>query len=299
MIKSAIIRDKVEDDINNIIKEELGIADEVKDLTSKILNIIKDKIKITKSVVFDNGAGRKSGDFTIDAFGKKLTVFFTNYNFKDKTYYDKCIEKKGESFLDSTSNHYYLKSKLIYNAISINIVSISGYFKDSIVAQDIQHELEHIFQQTKMGSSFNNEDFYNLVKSKLYSSNKFEHNVALILYMSFKSEIEGFANGLYAYIQKHEHAPNINTYFYESDAYEKLEQVNISLNFIKENITNPDLKIVLEKYNRFGIYVKNIISIAEKTIHEMNYRFGRAFLKARNDLMNEGIRGYISPYFFS
>lgn len=30
----------------------------------------------------------------------------------------------------------------------------------------------------------------------------------------------------------------------------------------------------------------------------MNYRFGRALIKAKNDLMNEGVKGYISPYFF-
>lgn len=236
-------------------------------MTSKILSSIKEKTKTTKSIIFDDGTGMKAGNFTIDAFDQKLTVFFTNYNFKDKTYYDKCIEKRGVSFLNSTSNQYYMKSKLVYNAISINVVSISGHFKDNIVAQDIQHELEHIFQQTKINSSFNDNDFYNLVRNNVYSNNQFEHHVAMILYMSFKYEIEGFANGLYAYIKKHEHALNINNYFHESDAYEKLEQVNISLEFIKNNISTINLKTVLEKYNQFGVNLENIISIAEKKKH--------------------------------
>lgn len=298
MIKSALIRDKIENDVNTIIKEELGIAAEVKNLTDKILNIIKEKINTVKSVVFDDGAGRKFGDFTIDAFGKTLTVFFENYNFKDKSFYEKCLKKYGESFLDSMSNQYYMRSKLVYNSIIIKIVSISGYFKDSVVVQDIQHELEHIFQQTKIGRSFSNDELYNLVKSNIYSVNEFEHNVAIVLYMSFKFEIEGFANGLYAYIEKHKHKLNINSLFHESDAYEKLEQINNSLKFIKDNINNKNLDYVLQKYNEFNINKKNIIKIGEKTIHEMNYRFGRAYIKARDDLMKEGFMGILSPYLF-
>ena len=30
----------------------------------------------------------------------------------------------------------------------------------------------------------------------------------------------------------------------------------------------------------------------------MNYRFGRAYIKARDDLMKEGFMGILSPYLF-
>jgi hypothetical protein len=217
------IKHQIFDDVNAIIKEEMGISDEVSRMSNEIFNEIKRNVKNIKSSVIDNGYGVKEGDFTKDVFGKKLTVFFKQHNFKDKTYYNDYVQKYGVSAFDSISSQRYLRNnRLIYNMVSIVFVTISGHLNESEIKQDIQHELQHIYQQTKMNKSFGNDDLYRLVYKHIYSTNKIEWAIAMVLYMSFKSEIEAFANGLYSYVTANLYNGHINTIFQKTDAYKKI-----------------------------------------------------------------------------
>lgn len=292
------ITSQIIDGINIVIKEELGVADEVIKITNEIYDEITSHIKNIKSTVVENGCGLKEGDFVKEVCEKKLTVFFKQYNFKDKTFHDNYVKKHGNSVFDSVSSQQYKKGRLLYNMISINFITISGHLNVNEIKQDIQHEIEHIFQQSKMNQSFGNDDLYQLVHKHIYSTNEIEWSIAIILYMSFNFEIEAFANGLYSYITANLYNGNINSLFRKSDAYEKLIQVNQAIQIIKNNIHTNEFKKNVEIYKDFDISQNNILKIAEKTLKQMNWRFGRAYMKAQDDLYkNGGFNGMLSPYF--
>lgn len=286
------------EDITKIIKEELGIADEVKNTVNIIYDrILQDSKNIEKEIIED-GTSLKYNYFAInDIFGNKLTVYYYIYNFVDKSFRKAFIRKEGENYLDSGSRHIYRNirniRKLIDNSVIIKIESISGIIQNVPNIKDtIQHELEHIYQQTKMEKEFGSADLNSFIMSKLYSNDIYEKNIAEALYMTFKSEIEGFSNGLYAFLtelMKNGYGVgSLNIAFRKSEAFKKLQNAYKTKEYIEKHQNEPEVVKAIEEYNRFGITKDNIIEKIDDAIKEMNTRFGKAMIKAKKDYNEMG-----------
>ena len=291
---------QLDEDINKILNEELGISDEVVNVTNLIFDkIIKEyKSKKYKNIIpHGKGIYEYQGYFIeTNVFGHNLTIEYSIFNFNDRICREEYIAKNGNGYLNAGSNFRYLgkgeNRKLVSNKIMIVLEAISGDIINEEDALDSpQHELEHMFQQSSMDKEFGNLNLYRQVSSNLYSKNKFKHNVALVLYMSFKSEIEGYANGLYAYVKQRlkENPINVNQIFRDSAAYQKLQQMYTAKNFIKANINDKRMDNAFYEYKRFGIQKQKINKTIEKTIKEMLTRFGKALVKTRKDSLKQGV----------
>lgn len=291
---------KLNEDINRILNEELGIADDVKKATNEIYERIvmeyKNK-KYQEDKLIDDGVGQKYGYFQMeDIFGYKLFVEYYIINFKDNFYRNKYIKKNGNNYLDSFSNIKFIKNrkKPLITQIIVVLESLSGKITNTETAKDsIQHELEHIYQQTKMGKEFGGQNLYNLASADLNGKDEYRHSIGIIVYMSFKNEIEGFANGLYSFVtEKMKSYPiNLNKIFQESPAYEKLQQVYKAIDFINTHMNDAEMEIAFSDYKQYKVNKNNINKIADYTVKKMLSRFGKALIKARQDAMNYGVRG--------
>lgn len=292
---------QLDEDINKILNEELGISDEVVNVTNLIFDkIIKEyKNKKYKNIIpHGKGIYEYQGYFIeTNVFGHNLTIEYSIFNFNDRICREEYIAKNGNGYLNAGSNFRYLGNgenrKLITNKIMVVLEAISGNVINEENALDsTQHEIEHIFQQSSMYKEFGNIKLYRIVSNNLYSENKFASNLALVLYMSFKSEIEGYANGLYAYVKRRmQEAPiNINQIFRESAAYEKLQQMYTAKNFINANINDKRMDAAFYPYRFTNIKKEKIGKIMDLTIREMVRRFGRALIKVRKDSIAQGVR---------
>lgn len=300
ILHTAMIQ-QLDEDINKILNEELGISDEVVNVTNLIFDkIIKEyKNKKYKNIIpHGKGIYEYQGYFIeTNVFGHNLTIEYSIFNFNDRICREEYIAKNGNGYLNAGSNFRYLGNgenrKLITNKIMVVLEAISGNVINEENALDsTQHEIEHIFQQSSMDKEFGNLNLYRQVSSNLYSKDKFKHNVALVLYMSFKSEIEGYANGLYAYVKQRlkENPINVNQIFRESAAYEKLQQMYTAKNFINANINDKRMDAAFYPYRFTNIKKEKIGKIMDLTIREMVRRFGRALIKARKDSIAQGVR---------
>ena len=300
ILHTAMIQE-LDENINRILIEELGISDEVVNATNIIFNRIIDEYKHKKyESIVPHGVGiyEYQGYFIQEnIFGHDLEVMYSVYNFNDKSCREEYISQYGTGYQNAGSNFRYLgkgeNRKLVSNKIMIVLEAISGDIINEEEALDsAQHEIEHMFQQSSMDKEFGNLNLYRQVSSNLYSKDKFKHNVALVLYMSFKSEIEGYTNGLYAYVKQRlkENPINVNQIFRESAAYEKLQQMYTAKNFINANINDKRMDAAFYPYRFTNIKKEKIGKIMDLTIREMVRRFGRALIKARKDSIAQGVR---------
>lgn len=302
----VLIKRQIFEDVTRIV-EELGISDEVSKYVDEIYDKIIDDSHSIESVLIDDGVGLKNNSFYMnDMYGNDLCVFYYIYNFKDAGFKQAFIKKEGTGYLEAGSRHIYKTiqnvRRLLINSISIPIESIGGVIQNVPTIKDsIQHELEHIYQQSKMGKEFGNEDLYKVVSFHLGNVNPYERNIAILLYMSFKSEIEGYANGLYAFVKNldYSYVDKLNIAFMKSDAYKKLMQVYEARDFINEHINDIELDEALKKYRIYGIKKKDLNNIINNTISEMLTRFGKALIKAKKDkLAMGGHRGSLEKFEF-
>lgn len=291
---------KLNEDINRVLKEELGIADDVKNATNEIYEYIAKEYKNKKyqeDRLIEDGVGQKYGNFYLNnIFGYKILVEYYVINFRDGFYRDKYIKKNGSNYLDSFSNIKFIKNtkEPFLTQIIVILESLSGNIINTENAKDsIQHELEHIYQQTKMHKEFGGRNLYDLASTDLNSKDKYRHSIGIIVYMSFKSEIEGFANGLYSFVTERmkSYPININRIFQQSPAYEKLHQVYDAIYFINTHINNTQMDSAFSDYVQYKVNKNNINKIADRTVKEMLSRFGKALIKARKDAMGYGVRG--------
>lgn len=271
--------------INKMIKEEMGVNSRVINSSFEIYSLIEKSFQEAKSIVVDDGVGQRNGNVKYDFEGKILDIQYFILNFRDRKYMEKYAEAKGINN-DAKSIVLYNKrkneNKYVLNGIWLYGVSISGTIQKSELLDGIQHELEHVYQQFKMGNDFGKEDVIGYVNDGLKSSDPFEFNVANLVYMSFKYEQEGFANGLYAYCASD--PTHYNDRFLSSPAYKKLLQLKEGRKFLEENISDEHLAKVLEKYKVLGITQENILRKLDKTINECIRRFGRVFCKVMKDI---------------
>lgn len=164
-----------EDGLKEIIKEELGIASEVLELTKKIEQKIDSSIK----------NGKYSGTFKIK---DDLKIRFKYFDFAD---YESLNDWYRDNF-NKVKNGYSFKSQTIY----ITILAVNSIFDSYELLDTIQHEVHHYFQAFKSGKTFSS-DAYKTIVANLYSKNEYISCLSHVLYLNKKFEIEGFVNGAY------------------------------------------------------------------------------------------------------
>lgn len=281
--KEYVILNEISLKINEAINEELGIADEVRDVSIRLRNEIVSRLKNIEKKSVKSGVSLKEDNFRTEIANKKMTVQIQYFNFKDKLYYLDYIKKYGHIDPASFSNDGRV------NMIFIRFYSISGYIDERDLFDSIQHEVEHIYQQVKAKKTFGESNLY-LYAYKNLSNEQLESRIlALISYLSNKFEQDGYVNGLYAFLKDNYKLMATKDDIKESPVYSKLTDLIYAKDFLIKNKNNVKLKEEIEYYRKnFNLNYNDFIRLATSSINDIIKKIGRTVIKFKNDMVKSG-----------
>ncbi len=271
----------LENRLKEIIQEELGIHEMVKDASWQIVDKICQDVA-REEYISDNPL-MKRATFNFELNGSKILVSCNYFNFRNPDEKNKILSERPEL---SDSWSAFVRDSMFF--LTINIGAVSGNFDKASLAENVQHELEHVFQQSKMHKSFGNEKsnaVYSLVKSYIHSSDEIERSIATILYMPFKYEQDAFVNGLYGYLFTNvSYGLPANIAISKSEAYKKVEALRYSINVVKSKPN--DVNNALEKYRRvnFNITQQRLLDYGENAVSNMLRKIYRTYQKYCNGM---------------
>lgn len=264
--------------INKIITEEFGINDALD----------KEATRATKSIITNiNGKDFKWDDESgvykryhtekVTLGEKSVKIYVTNYWFK--------TVGERDSFLKSV----IVPLGYVYevNMIFIPLYSVGDASFDVDDATDtIYHEIEHFFQTSKMGHNFGSSDLYVKAKSNIKSQDSVTRAVAEIFYMSFESEQDAMANGMYGSLKKYSYV-EVHKKIMESEAAVWCKKLYKDYNLLK-NTDRDTLNAELEKY---GKNHEQFFKIATKAIKRFEKKLARTTFKLIKDAqLRDGVR---------
>jgi len=265
------------EEIKKIIEEELSINDDVARFSNEFYNEIISKLNNAEIIEKNNLLIKKKISIVsyIDKIKVVSSVIYRNFLSKDFK------EKYNLSYITDGGSIFINKGLAM---MFINIYAINGTVDKPKSMETIQHEVEHIFQQEKMGHEFGDSNgLYEKIKTDLESKSENKQKLAKLLYLCIKSEQEGFSNGLYAYMMDKQEP-------YNDDLLTSSETWNLYLT-AKENFNelkiNDGLKEVFTEYfNLYGITMPYI----EKQLNNFLHRIGRTIIKVKKDKLKQGWR---------
>jgi len=235
MSKKIIVNEKQYQKLLDLIKEELGISDEVKRITHEIEKKFNDEVgEMTEN---------KHGIFFVDDLKVewKLLLFDNIENFS--TWYSINSEEYKNGY--STSE----------NTMYLTVIAIGDEYNISDTLDTIQHEVEHYYQ-TKMKKGSLSTEKYQLAVQYFQSNNQYLSNFSKLIYFSKRFEIDAYVNDAYNSVRY----KRVNSY---EDFIEKTELNNVlkTLTTIKKFFNNAPFNtpnfLTMEKFikeNEFIIF---------------------------------------------
>lgn len=264
------------EDLKQVIKEELGISDKVREYSKAFFKDMLSEIEKTDDVVKTEVMVKKTCplSFFIGNIKISSTIVYRNFLSKDynKLYTDPHV----------TDGSSFCLSKNVYLCI-INVYAVCGVLDRVAAMETIQHEIEHIYQQIMMNDSFGGDLLYTKIKTDMFSGDPNREKVGNLLYHSLKPEQEGFSNGLYAFLMD-SMEPYSEELLMDSEAWRIYTSMKETFNELKDS--DEMKKIFSEYYEEYGITLNGI----EREINNFLHRIGRVAIKAKQDKAKQGWR---------
>lgn len=306
MFKEYQIFEILQNDINDSINESLGISEVVSSETERICKIIENDILKSDKKLIASGVGYKNGQTKIEVFKNSKTIKGVNilcvnlsfrweyYNFKDKHYKSKFLEKNGittEGRSVLIINHYKrTKGKPDSGFVILNIFSTSGKIDENSFHDTISHEIRHVLETNMYGKQFNDKNLISFVNDYQHSDDKYERKIARALYLCNKHEQSAYSQGLYEFlkIEKWKYG-DVDKALEKSDSYNIMLELKEIINFLKNIKDKDNLNYYLKKYKQFGINKDNFLKILDKCYNNMVTNIGKAIIKTKQEFIKEGL----------
>lgn len=256
---------EINESFKKVLKEEQGIADDVEKTSQEVFDLIKQSIK--NKEYSKNDYGQYVGNIKFKFLNTNVSLSYEYVNFKSKTEYD--YSSKGKLGYGSS---VFIDKRL--SLVNVQVCAVNGSIVKDITVDTVQHELEHIYQQLKMGREFGGSLKYARIKNDMqYPNESIQKKASILVYGCFKSEQEGYANGLYSFLMSKMGA-DVDSYVYESPAWKLYKTMR---NIFEELKINSELyTYICKKYNL------NMLKI-ERCLNNFLHRIARIVLKARYD----------------
>lgn len=255
-MKNVVLEDKV----NKIINEELGIADEVSNLT----NIIEKKLmNLIKNNVYEN-------NFTVKTKFSELSVEYALKDFENEN------EANMWIVYGRGNDGYSYRNNTLY----ISIVSINGNIDYNGLADTIQHECTHYWEMKSMGKDLYNSNYQDVING-IRDRNEYVSMTYSVIYYSHKNELNAFVSGAYASaMRKKRQYRNYKEFIIDNgisepynelkDAIDRMSNIDIEHDILFEFAAN---KIGCDK-NYLAEFIKNT---AEFGMDYLLKRVGKAY----------------------
>lgn len=178
--------------LKDLIKEELGISDMLVEKSRLLYKFLVDDLSDNKSK-FQKNEWFSSYDGGFKFYLQSTAI---NVSYRYKNYFNKEIADKFKVRQDASS--VMVNDKMAF--MFLDVVATSGSIDTKNLMDGIQHELEHIYQQTMIGDMFSDSETYPIIITMMNSNDEFKSKVGRLLYGCVRSEQDGFINGIYAYM---------------------------------------------------------------------------------------------------
>lgn len=274
--------------LKEILKEELGISNEVNELTNKVKNSIaldfnKYKDRETCYTIINLGNGLKG-----NVFVHNVNVNFEGLNIP--ILYSILINPQPQ-VINAYDNIYLSNYNENEKMVFLYLACWNGKIAWEKYSSFIQHELHHMFQHLKKGKNIisnkeqiNYANYVSLLKQKDNAS----QFVGRTLYYAYKAEKEALMNEFYRRVMEYnEQSYSVNPIDLLKE-YPRYKDINTIKNILeqsksnetlRENINNV-LKTINFTYDKF-------VKLAEKMISDYVKAFGRTISKCKHDLIDK------------
>ena len=266
--------------VDALLKEELGIANNVVSKTNEIKRLIYSNSRKAEKEKLDDGVSLVKGNVVVDVFGTEMNIMYNIYNYYDfDTYYEK------NEYFNPKCGVSYLK-----NEMYVSILSISGEFQENSFGDSIQHELEHLYQIKMQGKGlFQDNNLYEKASQNLNNElyNGWVSKLANVIYYSRNEEHDAFVNGLYQQLVSPDAFDNYDYIIKTSTPY----QISLLLTNLKNEIeSNYNDKDLIDATNFFKKPRRWFIAQCEIGIRKILKKIMKIRTKANNDFLsvNEG-----------
>ena len=271
--------------LRKILKEELGISDEVKQFVQDVVKFVNNKAKELFNV--ENG---KVYEHTFEFLGHKVPASFRVFHCTDKNE-EKELVLNNEYAANAVSACLYGGDIIVLNIPLVYMGTEPDLLK---LYDDLQHEVSHIYQQIRSGHNYNPTE-YEYSNKFLYSENQFENVLARIIYLCHPTEQDAYVNGLYGSVM---HALSKGAFPLDKEnfsAYIELQNLYKYYKTIIENKDNPQLMAAIKTLNTHGIKwnYKKYVNRCSEGIKEFERKIKRTLMKCEKDarLVGYSVRG--------
>ena len=246
----------VREEVNRIITEEISIADEVKVFSDEIVN----------NIITHNNY-----DFIIDFFnlGEYRVIYVPSDG-----------EKHGATNIGQKT-------------ITINTPFINGKVVEIDLIDVVYHEIEHLFQVSKMDETENgtNKSFNKIYAIAMQTYNDenasyYEKELSRYVYCCSTLEQDAFVNSLYAQLANNNIFSKTKEVdiFKESNAYKALETIRDVRSDVYDNMYEYK-----EAAKRYGKPTKWFVYLGNNAEKRLKKKIRNVILKSRNEKIKQNI----------
>lgn len=263
--------------LDKLIIESLHIADRVRYIADKLLYRTIASVKNEPYTKNRIGEGpQKNGLFEYnDEYGITFKVEWNYFNFHNQEEIDNSNLELESKFLPEEG------------VVHIAVVAINNRFNKKELAEDIQHELSHMFEyynKKRAGNTNMGGYVYDTAVDDLNNTEPetVENDIAIIFYIGNKSEQTGFANGAYQYLmQSHDYDKKFAESIEKTLLYRYYDDLKSAITRLMEyKGKENEVEDVLEKY---GMSLTKIINFALRVRRRLAWLIGRIMSKAMTD----------------
>lgn len=264
-----------EEQLKCIIKEELGILQDVYNEALRVYDLILQDLPNRPKEKNSNGFIAQKGNVKSEIDGHVFNISYCYRNILNK----ETIDDYGEENLVTGGSAYLGKYRVICN---VNFYGISGTIVKNKAIEVIQHELEHILQEFRSQKTIPNNSFYAKMRNDMESSDANRQKIGRLIYGCLKSEQEGFINGLYSFCMVDDNTTP--PYDYSNIKNSEAGKLYIEIVSIFDELkTDQQLQNILKEY-------KWSVKKVEKHIENFIKRIGRVLIKVNKDKLEKGWR---------
>lgn len=281
------LEESLKGSIRSVIKEELSINSYVLSKSSEIVGkICKDIYENFKenAIAVKPGIKRYKSNFVefLEYNGNhKLYVKVNYFHFATNNIYDANKYSINCDYATSFS------MKGIYD-ITVYCYGIGGTVNKAVVQSNVQHELEHIFQEMSGSKKIGEfDEVYALAQKNLFSEDKATMYASNLIYYSYAFEQDGYVNSLYAeLIDKDEPMPRWED-IKDTSAYVALSMIRKALRVVEKNKSNNK---ILNAVQQYGFAVEDLLKQGKTAEKRLLTKIGKVLIKIRKDKEAQGIK---------
>jgi len=293
--KDFLIEEEIREEVNALILEELTVSDEVLESSENIEEYIFSNIYKQSGISFTDGGTERHFSFRLSVFNNTFEINFnvTNYNFRNESYYNVYI-KKHNSNVQCGSSYQQIGNKTVavmyLNFISINFKPLSKFY------EDLHHELNHLYQQYKEQSTYNDSIKYSKISTDIFSNDSIRKDAANLLYLCNPKEQDSFASSVYPYV-RHKYSllnQTLDDILKETECYQNIYKIKELFSKIENNREKYQEVILkrhgFQRWDRFEKSVRN-------AIHRFEHKFAMCVKKCKNDFLIYENHTWFEPKF--